>query len=226
MIGKEESADPAATAEEEKIISHYCNICGVKCNLACSKCKSAFYCSVEHQKQESAQHKRKCKHLRSVADDDKDSDFTVEFSGNIDDKWGQSANFCYSKHMSERDKKAVCGSDRGEAERTVRRLQEEMYLGNKESLNTLRKWRCCRYPTPPLVWPSCCGGGIAKCVVMWHAEMSVKLLPKMKKLTCNAPYGLFPLCTECINKNYDNAPLANTGKGKGLDTRLLRYREK
>ena len=220
-----ESADPAATAEKGNIISHHCNVCGVECKFRCSKCHTAYYCSVEHQKQEWATHKVKCKRLRSATDDDEDSDFTFEYTGNIDDGWGQSVEFCYSKPLSKRDKKDIMGDDAKKSEKTVSRLQEEMYQDNKESLNTLQEWRCCRDPAPPLVRPSRCGGVKAKCVVMWMSPCHIALQPRHKRVICRIPIGLFPLCTECIRRNYDNDSLASTGKGLGLDVKHLWTKE-
>jgi hypothetical protein len=206
---------------EEEEGNRHCNICGVECSLECGKCHAAYYCSVEHQKQEWKTHKLKCKRIRCVRDDEEDSDFTFEYTGNIDDKWDQNVDFSYSKLMSKKDKKAVMGDDDRVAQETIERLQREMYRDNKESLNTLREWRCCRDPTPSLVRPSCCGGAKAIGVVMWYSKAHIKLYTKMKKVICNMPYGIFPLCTECIKKNYDNDQLANTGKGNGIGLQCL-----
>mmetsp|Transcript_23192 Transcript_23192/g.32392 ORF Transcript_23192/g.32392 Transcript_23192/m.32392 type:complete len:138 (-) Transcript_23192:1250-1663(-) len=41
-------------------VSHKCSLCGQEATKKCSRCKMAWYCSVEHQKQHWKYHKKAC----------------------------------------------------------------------------------------------------------------------------------------------------------------------
>ncbi|EDV42770.1 uncharacterized protein Dana_GF16861 [Drosophila ananassae] len=53
-----------------------CPVCGVAATLVCTRCKLVRYCDPEHQKQDWAQHKRRCKPFR-VAEDEQLGRFLV-----------------------------------------------------------------------------------------------------------------------------------------------------
>jgi hypothetical protein len=45
---------------------HNCSICGIESKMKCNRCKSAFYCSREHQKEAWASHKSICKQVAAL----------------------------------------------------------------------------------------------------------------------------------------------------------------
>lgn len=53
-----------------------CPVCGKAATLICTRCKLVRYCDPDHQKQDWAQHKRRCKPFR-VAEDEQLGRFLV-----------------------------------------------------------------------------------------------------------------------------------------------------
>ena len=121
------------------------------------------------------------------------SDWSTLYTGKIDDKWGHFVTFNYTEPLSVKDKQALKGADDAAAREVVERLQQHMYVSNKESLNSLREWRCVKEPpfSPigVLPFPPSCNGAKAVGCVMYSAVMDIRLFPSKKQLVISVPEG-------------------------------------
>jgi len=53
----------SSSSEEEQVEGHVCAVCARECTARCSKCKSVYYCSPQHQRQDWREHKLVCDDL-------------------------------------------------------------------------------------------------------------------------------------------------------------------
>lgn len=53
-------------------IQNYCKICNIECLNKCSVCRTIYYCSKEHQKEDWSSHKHNCSNMTEMYDSKKE----------------------------------------------------------------------------------------------------------------------------------------------------------